>query len=240
MDPSLIERARVGARHVAGWLTDAEGELLFSLAANCPTSATIVEIGSWQGKSTIWIASGARRIGGRVFAIDPHEGSLEDPSARTLAFLKTNLAGAGVADIVTPVVARSQDAAASIPDRCHLLFIDGDHTAPGVRRDLDVWLPKVYVGGIVALHDVINPAWSGPRREFARLLWRTRALKDVTFVDSIAYARKVETNTAADRMANAVAALTLTAYGLRPRNLPAPIARGLRWLAGFTPLKKSS
>ncbi len=240
MDRSLIERARVGARHVAGWLSDAEGELLFSLAANLPQSATIVEIGSWQGKSTIWIASGARRIGGRVFAIDPHEGSLEDPSARTLTFFKTNLAGAGVADIVTPIVARSQDAMAGVPDRCHLLFIDGDHTAPGVRRDLELWLPKVHVGGVVALHDVVNPAWSGPRSELARLLWRTRTLKRVTFVDSIAYARKVETNTAADRMANAVAALVLTAYGLRPRNLPAPMARALRWLAGFTPLKNRS
>src|SRR6185295_15439005 len=147
---------------VAGWLTDAEGELLFSLAAHCPPAATIVEIGSWQGKSTIWIASGARRIGGHVFAIDPHEGSLEDPSARTLEFLTANLAEAGVADIVTPVVARSEDAVGRVPARCSLLFIDGDHTAAGVRRDLEIWVPNVHAGGVVAMHDIINPAWTGP------------------------------------------------------------------------------
>jgi len=234
-----LESARTAARPVAGWLTDAEGELLFSLAAHCPPSATIVEIGSWQGKSTIWIASGARRIGGHVFAIDPHEGSLEDPAARTLEFLKTNLADAGVTDIVTPVVARSEEATGRVPVGCDLLFIDGDHTAPGVRRDLEIWVPNLRAGGAVAMHDVLNPAWTGPRRELIRLLWRTRTLKDVTFVDSIACARKVEMNTAADRIANVMAALALSAYAARPRNLPAPAARLLRWLAGFTRLKKN-
>ena len=70
------------------------------------------------------------------------------------------------------------------------------------------------------------------------MLWRSRALGRVRFVDSMAYARKVEASTAADRVANAAAALALRAYGLRPKNLPAPAARILRWLAGFTPLKR--
>jgi predicted O-methyltransferase YrrM len=234
----VIERARAAARPVAGWLTDAEGELLFDLAANCPPSATIVEIGSWHGKSTIWLASGARLAGGRLVSVDPHEGSFEDPAASTLAILNTNLADAGVADLVTPIVARSQDARDSVSDGYDLLFIDGDHTAPAVRRDLEIWLPGLRVGGTVALHDVVNPAYAGPRRELARMLWRSRALGRVRVVDSMAYARKVEASTAADRVANAAAALALRAYGLRPKNLPAPAARILRWLAGFTPLKR--
>lgn len=234
----MIEWARAAARPVAGWLTDAEGELLFDLAASCPPSATIVEIGSWHGKSTIWLAGGARLAGGRIVAIDPHQGSFEDPAASTLGILKANLANAGVADLVTPVVARSQDARDSVADRYDLLFVDGDHTAAGVRRDLEVWLPGLRVGGTVALHDVVNPACSGLRREVARLLWRSRVLGRVRFVDSIAYARKVGASTAADRMANAAAALALCVYGLRPGNLPAPAARVLRWLAGFTPLKR--
>jgi hypothetical protein len=69
----------------------------------------------------------------------------------------------------------------------------------------------VDAGGIVAIHDVLNPAWTGPRTELTRLLWRTRTLKDVRFVDSIAYARKVEMNTATDRVANAMAAVSLSA-----------------------------
>ena len=238
VDPGAIERARAAARPVAGWLSDAEGELLFALAAECPPSATIVEIGSWHGKSTIWIASGARLVGGHVFAIDPHEGSFEDRTAHTLTILNTNLANAGVAQLVTPIVERSPHAAHHVTDRSHLLFIDGDHAASSVRRDLEVWLPNLHVGGTVALHDVVNPAYSGPRREVARLLWRSRALARVKFVDSIAYARKVTANTPVDRIANALAAFMLTAYDLRPSRMPAPVARLLRWLAGFTPLKR--
>src|SRR5262245_57693117 len=90
-----LDRARESARQVGGWPTDAEGEILLRLAAQCPRPATIVEIGSWHGKSTIWIANGARLVGGRVFAIDPHEGSFEDPTAHTLNILNANLARAG-------------------------------------------------------------------------------------------------------------------------------------------------
>jgi len=234
-----LERARESAREVQGWLTDAEAEILLTLAAGCPPSGTIVEIGSWHGKSTIWIANGARLVGGRVFAIDPHEGSFEDPTPHNLAIMSANLAGAGVADLVTPIVARSHDAVGRISGRYDLLFIDGDHTAESVRCDLEDWLPNLKVGGFVALHDVVCPGWTGPRRELTRLLWRSRGLGRVTFVDSIAYARKTASSTAVDRLANLTAALTLAVYELRPRRMNVPVARTLRWLAGFTPLKRS-
>jgi len=233
-----LDRAREAARDVGGWLTDAEGEILLQLAAACPPSAAIVEIGSWHGKSTIWIANGARLSGGHVFAIDPHEGSFEDPSAHTLAILNANLARAGVADLVTPIVARSHDAVGRVCGAYDFLFIDGDHTAEGVRRDLDDWLPNLRVGGVVALHDVISPASEGPRRELKRRLWRSRGLGRVTFVDSIAYARTTATAAATDRIANLSAAVSLAAYDRRPRRMPAPLSRALRWLAGFTPLKR--
>ena len=84
-----MEQARATAATIEGWLTDAEGEFLFRLAAACPPGLPVVEIGSWKGKSTVWLASGVRSSAGTlVFAIDPHEQSLEDPSATTLDELK--------------------------------------------------------------------------------------------------------------------------------------------------------
>jgi predicted O-methyltransferase YrrM len=236
----MIERARSAAADVAGWLTDAEGALLCTLANSCPPSSTIVEIGSFHGKSTIWLANGARTNGGRIFAIDPHEGSIEDPEQNTLPTLLRNLVRAGVEDIVTPIVARSSEATGFVDRPYQLLFIDGDHTDAGVRLDLDVWMPRLVVGGTVALHDVINPRYGGPRRALIRVLWRARDLGRVQFVDSIAYAPKVAVNTAGDRMSNALAAIALAAYGLRPSHIPPPFARGLRWLARLTPLKRAS
>ncbi|MDO8793741.1 MAG: class I SAM-dependent methyltransferase [Vicinamibacterales bacterium] len=104
-----LELARRTAATIDGWLTDREGELLFRLADQCPPGAVIVEIGSWKGKSTVWLASGVRDPGlTMVFAIDPHEQSLEDPNARTLEDLKANLARAEVSGRVVPIVATRQ------------------------------------------------------------------------------------------------------------------------------------
>src|SRR5262245_54538184 len=111
-----LQRARQAASSVDGWLTDAEGELLFDLAASCLPHTPIVEIGSWKGKSTIYLAAGTGDGRTRVFAIDPHEGSLEDPTANTLADMRANLEAAGVSKSVVPIVARSHDAAGRFPE----------------------------------------------------------------------------------------------------------------------------
>jgi predicted O-methyltransferase YrrM len=219
-------------------LTDAEGGLLFTLAATCRPGGTIVEIGSWKGKSTVWLASGARQSGARVFAIDPHEASHEDPAARTLDTLRRNLSDAGVLDLVTPIIARSENASRDFTGPIDVLFVDGDHTGAGVRRDLEQWLPKMATPGALALHDVVNPAYSGPRRAVARLLVSSRRIGRMEIVDSIAYASTVVHNRTADYAANCLMAVALRAYGLRPAHMPAPVGRMLAAIAAVTPLRK--
>lgn len=132
-----LERARTAADSVEGWLTPAEGELLFSLAASCPAGGTIVEIGSWKGKSTTWLAEGAGQTSGiRIFAIDPHEPYLADPQADSLRDFRANLERLGLTALVTPIVARSEAAAVPFDQPIDLLFIDGDHEAGPVAADL--------------------------------------------------------------------------------------------------------
>ena len=59
-----------------GWLTEKEGVLLYNLARNCQGKGVIAEIGSWKGKSTIWLAYGSKQGKNvRIYAIDPHTGS---------------------------------------------------------------------------------------------------------------------------------------------------------------------
>jgi predicted O-methyltransferase YrrM len=74
------ELARQRAGDVEGWLSDRQGRALFDAAAKATGGGAIVEIGSWKGRSTTWLASGARLAGQRVYAIDPHRGSREDPA----------------------------------------------------------------------------------------------------------------------------------------------------------------
>jgi predicted O-methyltransferase YrrM len=219
-----LAAAQTAAATVEGWLTPAEGELLFNLAATCPSGGTIVEIGSWKGKSTTWLGMGAGTDSGiRIYSIDPHEPYLTDPDADSLNDFRANMDRLGLAGIVTAVVRRSAAAAQSFTQPIDVLFIDGDHEEAAVAEDLAVWLPKVKAGGFAALHDVRNREWPGVSRSLSRALWASPTLADVRFVDSIVVMRCVARNTVRDRWRNSRWAVFLRAYH-RLQAVPPPLA----------------
>lgn len=235
-----LERARTMAATIDGWLTDREGELLFRLAAACPPGLPIVEIGSWKGKSTVWLASGvADPSATQVFAIDPHQQSFEDPDARTLDDLKANLARAAIDDAVVPIVSAAHEVAATFGKQPGVVFVDGSHFEEAVRTDLDDWLPKLVDGGVIALHDVLNHRYTGPRRALRVMLWGSTQITGVQFVDSIAWMTKVGRNSPRDRCQNCFAVLLLFAYELKALGLPAPVMGVLRGIYRRTPLKRN-
>ena len=109
----LKDAARTAAAAVDGWLNETQGEALFDAAARCSGRGAIVEIGSWKGRSTIWLAYSARVAGQRVFAVDPHVNSREDTAARTLDESPRTSASKSSLDVVTPLVMSSHKAASS-------------------------------------------------------------------------------------------------------------------------------
>lgn len=142
---------------IDGWLSPREAGALYDLAK--AATGPIVEIGSFRGRSTTALALGSM-AGHRqpVYAIDPftgaapRKGETRDLSC-SRAKLRGNLDAAGVNGLAIIVPAASETAAPCIP-ACSVLFVDGDHSAAGVARDLDLYLPKVLPGGSVVLHDV--------------------------------------------------------------------------------------
>jgi predicted O-methyltransferase YrrM len=220
-----IEEVREFTSNMRGWLKPAEGELLYNLAKNCTGQGAIVEIGSWVGKSTIWLAAGSQ-AGSQlpVFAIDPHTGStvhLEQTDADTLGELQGNLERAGVRDLVTPIVKTSEDAAQSFDQPIELLFIDGVHFYEYVKLDCELWLPKLIAGGTVALHDTVTDA--GPKQAVAEAILSSRQYSGARNIESITYARKVDGNSFADRLRSRGVQLLINAKYLghvilRPRN----------------------
>jgi MMP 1-O-methyltransferase len=184
------EHARQRAALVEGWLSDAQGRALFRAAAETDGRGAIVEIGSWKGRSTTWLASGARLAGHRVYAIDPHCRSREYPSAETLDEFLGNLARNGLADIVEPLVMTSEAAAAHIEGPVELLFIDGDHSYEAVRRDAELWLPRLIEGGTVMFHDVATAAYSGPRRIVREMVCRSPWFHGISRVGSMIVAHR--------------------------------------------------
>ena len=187
---ALIERVSAVTSGIEGWLSDAQGRALLTRAAATTGRGAIVEIGSWKGRSTVWLAEGARLAGQRVHAIDRHTQSLEDPLANTLAEFLDNIKKAGVADVIEPLIMSSAEAASVVRGPVELLFIDGDHSFDGVRRDAEIWLPRVMDGGVVMFHDVATAGYDGPRRIFRRMVCWNERFAGVRRVGSMTIARR--------------------------------------------------
>lgn len=184
------DRAASAAAGIEGWLSEAQGRALHQAAAHASGRGAIVEIGSWKGRSTAWLAHGARERGLRVLAVDPHVNSREDPHARTFEAFQENLRRAGVREVVDPLVMSSAEAVRLVTAPVELLFVDGDHSVEGARRDAELWLPRVMAGGTVLFHDVATSGYSGPRRVFQRAICRSHEYHRVRRVGSMGIAER--------------------------------------------------
>ena len=205
------ERARTAARDVEGWLSEAQGEALFAAAAAAQGRGHIVEIGSWKGRSTVWLAAGARVAGQRVYAVDLHAGSREDPSARTFDAFLSNIQRAGLDAVVTPLTMSSADAALQLRGGVEVLFIDGDHSEAGAQADVETWLPRVIAGGTVLMHDVVSVAFTGPLRAFRRGICWSGEFTHIRRVGSMGIARRTARRSPRSVLAGAIAGVMLYA-----------------------------
>lgn len=195
-----MERLRIGelacfAERVPGWLTRKEGVLLYKLAKRCPPSWVIVEIGSWQGRSTSWLGHGSRAGASvPVYAVDPHRGGDEHAwtgCPETFALFMRTIQTAGLTDLVHPLVMTSREAAAGFDRPVGLLFIDGNHEYCSVNLDYSLWHPKLMPGGTIALHDACGrTGLPGPRRIVEEHILGTGAYRDIVQVGSIVAAIK--------------------------------------------------
>jgi predicted O-methyltransferase YrrM len=177
------------AEAVTGFMPPAEGLVLAETAAHYTAVGPVLEIGSYQGKSTIYLAAGARPAGRPVITVDHHRGSEEhqpgweyhDPSLvdaaagriDTLPRLRETLRKTGLEDDVIVIVASSQRLATVWQPGLGMVFIDGGHTDEQAQADYSSWAPHVARHGAMAIHDVFpDPADGGqaPYRIYQRAL----------------------------------------------------------------------
>lgn len=119
---------------------------------------TCVEIGSARGKSACYIGMALKENGGgQLYAIDPHMPSnWNDPgSVDSIELFRANIAALGLAEQITIIRALSEEAARHWDRAIDLMFIDGDHSYDGVKRDWELFLPYVKPFGVVVFHDTI-------------------------------------------------------------------------------------
>ncbi len=149
------------AAEIPGWLTEGQAKLLFAAAARVGAGDTIVEIGSFRGRSTVVLATAAPS-GAQVVAIEPHAGNDRGPreiegygadAATDHEVFLANLAAAGVADRVRHVRAFSESAHADVVGEVAVLYIDGAHRYGPARADIRDWGKRVAPGGTLLIHD---------------------------------------------------------------------------------------
>jgi predicted O-methyltransferase YrrM len=159
-----FEDALGAVEGVEGWLSDDQAQTLWERAAALRPPATIVEIGSYRGRSAIVLARAASD-GVAVVAIDPHAGTDRGPQeirgsaaageADHRAFL-ANLERAGVAGAVRHVRAPSQEALGAVEGPVDLLYVDGAHRYRPARDDIARWGARVRPDGTLLLHDAFS------------------------------------------------------------------------------------
>jgi MMP 1-O-methyltransferase len=191
---TVLKDAWEATRTVPGHLSENEARFLGLLAACVPAKGTIVEIGSFKGRSTVMLAKVASHYGcGPVVAIDPHNSPIlfdhqANPEASSYQDFLNNVHGAGVSEHVEPHAAYSKEVAKSWNQPIRVLWIDGDHSYEGAKSDLDGFFPHLVPEGVVAFHDALNN-FPGPIRVIVEDVLRSDRFGPAGFVQSIAWAQ---------------------------------------------------
>lgn len=163
---------------VKGFLADDEAEALHQLGLDTAPLGAALEIGSYCGKSTIYLGLACRERGNVLYAVDHHRGSEEhqlgeeyhDPALYdsgaglmdSFREFRRNVRAAGLEDTVVPIVAPSAVAARRWATPLGLVFIDGGHSLEAALNDYRSWSRFVVPGGVLAIHDIFpNPADGG-------------------------------------------------------------------------------
>lgn len=173
------------ARAARGFMPDDEGLALHRLARERLPHGPALEVGTYCGKSAVYLGAAAREVGGVVFTVDHHRGSEEnqagwehhDPTVvdprtgrmDTLPRFRDTIHDAGLEDVVVAMIGQSPTVAANWRTPLAFLFIDGGHGEEPARRDYEGWTPHVAVGGTLAIHDVFPDPADGGRPPYEQI-----------------------------------------------------------------------
>ena len=178
MPADLLEHALAAK----GFMPEDEGAFLYRLGLERLLHGPVLEIGTYCGKSAIYLGAAAREVGGTVLTLDHHRGSEENQAGwehhdaslvdeelglmDTLPVFRRTIAHAGLEDQVTAVVGRSTSVAAWWRTPVSLLFIDGGHAEVHAQNDYSGFAHWVMSDGVLVIHDVFERPEDGGQAPF--------------------------------------------------------------------------
>ena len=162
---------------VKGFLDPKEGHALYSYALEAGALGPVLEVGSYCGKSTVYLGEACREKGVSLYAIDHHRGSEEHQPGEeyhdqdlfdgkaglmdTFREFRQTMRNAVLEDVVVPIVASSSVASRNWHTPLGMVFIDGGHSLEAAQTDYRSWSSHVVPGGILAIHDIFPDPTEG-------------------------------------------------------------------------------
>jgi len=164
--------------NIKGFLDVAEAGLLYRLALEASKSSPCLEIGSYCGKSAVFLGTACRENKNVLFSIDHHTGSEEqqpgqeyfDPDLLdketgkidTLRLFRKTIDEFDLGNAVIPVIGRSEVIGRAWNTPLGLIFIDGSHAYKSVLNDYQIWAKHIMSGGYLIFHDIFpDPSQGG-------------------------------------------------------------------------------
>lgn len=194
---------------VKGFMDAEEGLALHDMALARAPAGLSVEIGSYCGKSTVYIGEAVRQRGGLLVSVDHHYGSeenqpgeayhdadLADPETggmSSLAAFRRTIREAGLEEAVIPVVAPSGLASRVVRGEISFLFIDGGHSMRAAFDDYRLWTGRLMTGGVLAIHDVFPDPEDGGRPPFEiyKMAAASGLFEEISAVKSLRFLRRL-------------------------------------------------
>lgn len=210
---TLHSDLRAHAIAARGFMPEDEGDALYAAAIDAAVAvpgAPFVEVGSYCGRSTVWLGGAARIQHTTLFAVDHHFGSEENQPGwewhdtslvdvrtgrmDTLPYFRATILDAGLADAVVTMVGDSPTIARHWSTQLAFLFIDGGHGIEPATLDYQLWTPHVAVGGTLAIHDVFADPVDGGRPPYENIYLpaiNSGKFEDISATGSLRILRRV-------------------------------------------------
>jgi len=194
---------------VKGFLSDKEAKKLQELFLNVHHLGSVLEIGTYCGKSTLNFGLIAKKIGGLIYTVDHHTGSEEHQLGEeyhdedlydkrlkkfnTLPEFLKNLRSSNLENFIIPIISKSSNASETFSELISLLFIDGGHSLEAALSDYNSWKDKICSGGLLVIHDVFpNPQDGGrPPFEIYSKAQKSKQFEDLGIYETLGILKKI-------------------------------------------------
>ena len=195
---------------VKGFLDPLEGEALYSYAKKYAKEGDALEIGSYCGKSAVYIGSAVKENNQKLYSIDHHKGSEEQQPGEeffdadllnkegngidTLPYFLNTINSSKLKKIVIPVISSSEEAYKDLKINFSMIFIDGGHSEEAAQNDYRLWSRRLNPGGLLAIHDVFPNPKDGGRPPFNIYLKAIESghFEEIEMIKSLSLLRKKE------------------------------------------------